>query len=159
MSKSFLACTVPKIVGCRSEELKHPLQNEGHNEGVCCLPGSQLSSPKCRRKSCSPFFQSLPGHPGGDHGERKALDAKIPHVRESALGMRRWRGSSGRGSPRRVGKMLLPSPGSGSSFWPSRRQLKTVQSSCRITALGTGNPFGAWKLREGITKRCSVSPQ
>lgn len=60
--------------------------------------------------------------------------------------------------PQKVGETPLPALGSDSSSWPSRTQLKSVQNNCRIMALGTGEPFRYWNLREGITK-CSISHQ
>ena len=61
--------------------------------------------------------------------------------------------------PQKVGKTPLPALGSDSSSWPSRKQLKSIQNNCRIMALGTGEPFESWNLREGITKCCSISHQ
>ena len=71
----------PKPVGCGFKEKEAPA-SKWRTQWVHSLVTRQLSFPKCCRKSCSPIFQSLPGHPGGDHRERKALDAKIPHLRE-----------------------------------------------------------------------------
>lgn len=69
------------------------------------------------------------------------------HMGKSSLSHHPWINSA------KVGETPLPALGSDSSSWPSRTQLK--QNNCRIMALGTGEPFGSWNLREGITK-CSI---
>ena len=79
----------PKQVGCGFKEKEAPA-SKWRTQWVHFLVTRQLSFSTCCRRPCSPIFQSLPGHPGGDHTERKALDAKIAHLREGTGGCWGW---------------------------------------------------------------------
>ena len=87
-STGYPVSQCPKPVGCGFKEKEAPALK--WRTRVHSLVTRQLSFPKCCRKSCSPIFQSLPGHPGGDHTERKALDAKIPYLREGTSRCGGW---------------------------------------------------------------------
>lgn len=62
MSKYSLACTALKII--RFEDRKPHFEMKEMVSILWSL-GSLPSAPKCHRKYCSPFFQSLPDHREG----------------------------------------------------------------------------------------------